>query len=253
MKTRITAALLALFAFPSAQAWWQPSPGLSWQIQFNGVINPNLPVQVYDIDLFDSPQSLIDTLHAQGKKVICYISAGTFENWRPDASRFPAEVKGRKVGGWAGEKWLDIRRLDILQPIMRDRMALAAQKGCDAIDPDNIDGYTNRTGFTLKAADQLAYNRMLAAEAHALGMAVGLKNDLNQVPDLVGQFDFAINESCMAWNECALVSPFIAAGKPVFHIEYQSDINSICAVGRSYGFSSIKKNTNLDEWAERCL
>jgi len=245
------AAILAVSS-TSTHAWWQPAPGTSWQIQFSGPINTNLPVQAYDIDLFDSPVSLINTLHSQGKKVICYISAGTFENWRPDASRFPIEVKGRKVGGWAGEKWLDIRRLDVLTPIMKDRLALAVQKGCDAIDADNVDGYSNRTGFTLKATDQLAYNRMLANEAHSLGLGIGLKNDLNQIPDLVGLFDFAINESCMVWNECSLVSPFVASGKAVFHIEYQADISSICAVGSSYGFNSLKKNSSLDEWAERC-
>ena len=181
------------------------------------------------------------------------MSAGSSENWRPDFNRFPSSVKGRNLSGWAGEKWLDIRRLDILMPIMSDRMALAKQKGCDAIDADNVDGYSNRTGFKLTYNDQLNYNRALANEAHRLGLAIGLKNDLGQIVDLVNYFDFAINESCIIYNECSLVSPFIAQNKPVFHIEYQNDINTICAVGNSYGFSSMKKNTNLDEWRESCL
>lgn len=252
-KKLFSTLLIGLFVSTNSYAQWQPTGKLSWQIQFAGTLNTNVNAQVYDIDLFDTPQTTIQQLQNQGKKVICYMSAGSSENWRPDFNRFPSSVKGRNLSGWAGEKWLDIRRLDILMPIMSDRMALAKQKGCDAIDADNVDGYSNRTGFKLTYNDQLNYNRALANEAHRLGLAIGLKNDLGQIVDLVNYFDFAINESCIIYNECSLVSPFIAQNKPVFHIEYQSDINTICSVGTSYGFSSMKKNTNLDEWRESCL
>ncbi len=252
-KKLFSTLLIGLFVSTNSYAQWQPTGKLSWQIQFAGTLNTNVNAQVYDIDLFDTDQTTIQQLQNQGKKVICYMSAGSSENWRPDFNRFPSSVKGRNLSGWAGEKWLDIRRLDILMPIMSDRMALAKQKGCDAIDADNVDGYSNRTGFKLTYNDQLNYNRALANEAHRLGLAIGLKNDLGQIVDLVNYFDFAINESCIIYNECSLVSPFIAQNKPVFHIEYQSDINTICSVGTSYGFSSMKKNTNLDEWRESCL
>ncbi|MCP5175860.1 MAG: endo alpha-1,4 polygalactosaminidase [Moraxellaceae bacterium] len=253
MKKQFITLISSLLAASATQAYWQPHGQLSWQIQFAGTFNPNINAQVFDVDLFDTPQSTIDLLHGQGKKVICYFSAGSSENWRPDFNRFPREVKGRNLSGWAGEKWLDIRRLDILMPIMSDRIALAKQKGCDAVDPDNIDGYTNRTGFKLSYNDQLTYNRALANAAHSQDLAIGLKNDLNQIPDLVNDFDFAINESCMVYNECSMVSPFVAVGKSVFHIEYQADISAICSVGNSYGFSSMKKNQNLDGWRESCL
>ncbi len=68
---------------------------------------------------------------------------------------FPAEVHWQSAGGWAGEYWLDIRQIDLLGPIMEARLDIAAAKGCDAVDPDNVDGYTNDTGFNLTCADQL--------------------------------------------------------------------------------------------------
>lgn len=109
-------------------AWWQPAPGNRWQVQYTGAVDTSLDVDVYNLDLFDTPKSVIDNLHSQGKKVICYFSAGSFEDWRPDAQQFPSEVKGQNLDGWPGEKWLDIRRLDILLPIMEARMDMAVQK-----------------------------------------------------------------------------------------------------------------------------
>lgn len=79
---------------------------------------------------------------------------------------------------------------------MTSRMKLAVQKGCDAVDPDNMDGYTNDNGFKLTAAQQLKYNKFIADLAHKHNLAVGLKNDLNQIKDLVSSFDFAVNEQC---------------------------------------------------------
>lgn len=42
---------------------------------------------------------------------------------------------------------------------MQARLDLAVQKGCDGVEPDNVDGYQNNSGFPLTAQDQLAYNR----------------------------------------------------------------------------------------------
>ena len=50
-----------------------------------------------------------------------------------------------------------------------------------------MQGGISATGFALTAADQLAYNRFLAATAHALGLAIGLKNDVGQTASLVSQ------------------------------------------------------------------
>ncbi|MFN7148418.1 MAG: endo alpha-1,4 polygalactosaminidase, partial [Microthrixaceae bacterium] len=119
-------------------------------------------------------------------------------------------------------------------------------------EPDNIDGYTNRSGFALSGADQLAYNRMLARLAHARGLAIGLKNDLEQVPQLVTDFDFAVNEECAVYDECEVLAPFVAAGKAVFHAEYELTTDEFCATSRSLGLSSIRKRYDLDVWRQTC-
>lgn len=56
----------------------------------------------------DGAQATIDDLHSEGKRVVCYISIGTVENWRVDAGDFPDEAIGSPMGDWGGERWLDI-------------------------------------------------------------------------------------------------------------------------------------------------
>ncbi len=230
---------------------WQPSPGTSWQWQLTGNIDTSFDVDMYDIDLFDVPQNVIDKLHADGRIVICYFSAGSYENWRPDADDFPESVKGSS-NGWPGENWLDIRALDRLGPIMQARLDLAAARGCDGVEPDNIDGFTNRTGFPLSGADQLRYNKWLAEQAHARGLAIALKNDLEQVRELEPFFDFAINEQCYFYNECERLVPFVEAGKAVFGVEYDGSLSSFCPELNALNFDWLKKNLNLGPQRQAC-
>ena len=199
--------------------WYKPTINTSWQIQLQGEINRSYSATLYDIDLFDSNKTVIQSLHDDGKKVICYFSAGSYEDWREDKNSFSQELVGEKLDGWAGERWLDISN-ENLAPIMRKRLDLAVEKGCDGVDPDNMDSYTNNTGFNLSADNQLAYNKFIANEARKRGLSVGLKNDLNQIVELEPYFDFSINEQCNIYNECDKLTPFIEANKPIFNIEY---------------------------------
>jgi hypothetical protein len=237
---------------PTPPTWWRPAPGISWQIQYTGALDLSFDVQMYDLDLFETSQTVIDELHAAGRRVVCYFSAGSWEDWRPDAGQFPESVRGNELEGWPGERWLDIRQMDILGPIMAARLDLAAQKGCDGVDPDNVEGYANDSGFALTAQDQAAYNIWLAAQAHSRGLAVGLKNDLAQIADLINYFDWQLNEQCFQYNECDLLLPFIQAGKPVFGIEYQGDPASFCPQANSMNFDTLVKNLDLDAWRLAC-
>jgi hypothetical protein len=228
-------------------AWWQPAPGTSWQWQLQGQVDPSYDVDAYDVDGFDNETAVVEQdIHARGAKAICYISAGSWENWRSDAPDFPDYVKGRN-NGWPGEKWLDIRQIDVLGPIMEERMKMCALKGFDAVEPDNVDGYANKSGFPLTYQDQLAYNRMIAQLAHTWGMAVALKNDTDQVPDLVNDFDFAVVEECFRYKECPAYSPFVEAGKAVLAAEYSTtNRDTKCDRARQLRFSLIFKNRALD-------
>ena len=238
---------------PDPGGIWRPAPGTSWQWQLTGTIDTSLNVKMFDIDLYDASQSIIDKIHAKGAKVICYFSAGSREDWRPDAGQFPSAAIGDELDGWPGENWIDIRNAGV-RDIMKKRLDLAKTKKCDGVEPDNIDGYSNQNGLGLTASDQLSYNRFLATEAHARGLSIGLKNDLDQVKALVADFDWALNEECFQYDECDLLKPFIQAGKAVFTAEYggQSLVNQICPKANALNFDTIIKNLDLDAFRIAC-
>lgn len=227
--------------------------GATWQWQLTGTLNSGYAVDFYDIDLMDTEMAVIADLQASGHKVICYFSAGSWEDWRDDADEFDEAVLGEPLDGWEGERWLDVRA-ESLRGIMTARLDIAVNKGCDAVEPDNVDGYSNNSGFSLTSADQLSYNRFLAASAHDRGLLIALKNDLDQVEDLVSTFDFAVNEECFEYDECDLLVPFIEAGKAVLHVEYSDSLKNdvsareaFCAQMNTLGFSSLVLPLNLDD------
>ncbi|MFF2541315.1 endo alpha-1,4 polygalactosaminidase [Kitasatospora sp. NPDC058063] len=236
---------------PPTGARWQPTPGLAWQWQLGGAVDQSVDVPVYDIDGFENDASVVAALHAKGRKVICYINAGSWENFRPDSAAFAKSLQGSDTG-WKGEKWFDIRKLDQLRPLMAARFDMCRSKGFDAIEPDTIEAYNQNSGFPLTADDQLKYNRMLAQLAHERGLAIGLKNDLDQIPALLADFDFAVNEECSQFDECDRVAPFVKAGKAVFHVEYKLDTDRFCGKAKSLGFSSMRKKLELDAWRKPC-
>jgi len=139
-----------------------------------------------------------------------------------------------------------------LKPILNARLDLAVQKGCDGVDPDNVNGYENGTGFPLTPEDQIAYNKFLSMQVHARGLSIGLKNDLDQIPELVSFFDWVINEECFSFGECQLLQPFIDAGKPVFVIEYELSPDEFCNSAGEMGFSALYKNWELDAYRFSC-
>ncbi|MCC6552873.1 MAG: endo alpha-1,4 polygalactosaminidase [Polyangiaceae bacterium] len=235
---------------------YQPAPGTTWQWQLSGLpIDTSFDVAVYDVDLFETTDAELQALHGDGRKVICYFSAGSWESFRPDAASFPDSVKGDPLDPpFQDELWLDIRAPEVRE-IMKTRLDLAAQRGCDGVEPDNVDGYSNSNGLGLTAADQIDFNRFIAAEAHARGLSVGLKNDLDQLADLVDDFDWALNEECFTYDECSLYSDtFIAANKAVFHAEYvdAGQLDAVCAVTKPLGLSTLLKNIDLDAWQLPC-
>jgi len=236
--------------------WWHPAPGSTWQWHLSdSPVDTGVDAQVYDIDLFDNDASVIRQLHSQGRKVICYISVGSWEDWRPDADQFLAEVLGKDYEGWAGEKWLDIRRIDLLAPIMRARLDLCKAKGFDGVEPDNIEIYDNDTGFPLTYTDQLTYARWLADEAHDRGLAIGIKNAPDMVADSLSFFDFAITEDAFYYDWIGDMLPFIEAGKPVFAAEYTDmdvDFSAACAWGKLNNVSFILKNRILTAYRLTC-
>jgi hypothetical protein len=228
---------------------WHPAPRTTWQWQLSGSVDTSVEAQVYDVDLFDTPRETIDLLHVQGRRVVCYFSAGSFEVRRPDAASFPRRALGKSLDSpFASERWLDIRN-GKLRPIMTDRLDLARFKQCDGVEPDNVDGFENKTGFRLSRRQQLAYNRFIAEAARDRGLAVGLKNNAKQAAALEPSFDFAVVEQCFEFDECAKYVPFVDHGKAVFEAEYNGDPTKFCPAALQLRFSAILKR--LDVGASR--
>lgn len=106
---------------------YQPPLDVSWQLQLQGTPQLGVAASLYELDLFDTSAQTITTLHSQHRKLLCYFSAGSLEEWRPDASRLPSEVLGAPLAGWPGEVWLDIRTSEVRE-LMRTRLQLARDK-----------------------------------------------------------------------------------------------------------------------------
>lgn len=225
---------------------WKATPTTApWQWQLQGKIDTSVGACVFDVDGFETPRVTVAALHRSGRVAICYLDVGSWESYRPDAKHFPRSVIGRRYEGFPDERWLDIAHFHRFAPVLERRFQRCARKGFDAVEPDNLAGFENRTGFSLTAADQLRFNRWVAARVHALGMAVALKNDPRQVPALLGRFDFAIVEQCFQYEECGSFEPFVRADKAVFEAEYELQPSDYCTAAAVLGFSAIGKSYDL--------
>jgi len=209
---------------------------------------------VIDVDYEQSAET-IARYHKYGKKVICYFSGGTVEDWRNDFKDYKsAGILGNEYDDWPGEYWINYKKYKgALRTLIERRMRIAKSKNCDGIEVDNLDGYqVNRSHWDLTENDAIEFAKWLVSTAHSIGIPIGLKN----VPGLLKKsrdlyaFDFAINESCVNHsNECAIYKDFIAQGKPVFGITYgnfNSKRSALCKALNGVGISMIvKESQNL--------
>ncbi|OXA59060.1 uncharacterized protein LOC110844223 [Folsomia candida] len=240
------------------QSWTGPGPhSFDYVLGANSFYNTAADVVFVDYDMEESD---IRRFLGAGKVVICYVNVGAWEDWRSDAELFPESVLGNDYDGWPGERWLDIRNTDVILPLMRNRYRIAAAKGCQGIDPDNMNGWSVDTGFPISYENQLVYNRYVSAEARVLGMLAGLKNDNEQASDLIDAVDFAVLEQCAAYDECFYFDGFISSGKPVFAVEYTDSYDEtsfrreVCPLVEETKMSFILKNYNLhSDYIYSCL
>ena len=221
-----------------------PLPGMvSWYYQLTGQLQPQ-PASIYIVDMFDNDAATIASLKADGHTVICSMSAGRVENWRPDASSFAKADIGNRADG-QGEYWVDTRSSNV-RSIMLSRLDLARDKGCHGIDFDSVDGYLNNTGFALNATTQIDYNRFLAFAAHDRKLILSLNNVPELANDLSQIFDFAIAEECFRYNECSSYLPFITRAKPVLAVEYSNYSTQQCQQAKDSLISLSYFDSNLD-------
>ena len=258
-------------------SYWHPAVGTTWQWQLTDNTDLSFNVGAYDIDGANSTAATVAAIHAKGAKAICYIETGSWESYRSDSGSYPASVLGKTMGGYPDEKYVDIRQIAILKPIIDARLDMCKAKGFDAVEPDIDDSFVDvgagAIGFPVTYADQIAFNKVVADDAHARGLAIALKNGVfgnnpsQFVNDMEALVDFAVEESCEAGGHvCGVLQVFTNHGKAVLHTEYldeypgatkanfQPTLNTFCPVTKPLGFSSILKNSSssLDNWRAAC-
>ena len=240
-------------------AWWKPAAGVSFDWDLDDITSSDtFSSAVVDVDAFTTSAETVATLHAAGKKVIAYISVGTLEDDRPDKSMLPKEVIGKIYDEWPHEKWLDIRQIDKLKPWLEGRIAMIKNKHFDGVEPDNMDGYDNETGFAIKIADTKKYADYLITLAHANGLSIGQKNVEDLTAEYAAKFDWALTEDAFQQGWAESMVEYITLKKPVFAVEY-TDVTSqnkfeniYCPKAHTMGFTAILKRRDLNKWVYKC-
>lgn len=226
--------------------WWRPDPTeRRFDLQLTAPFDLARPVDVLALDPFGTAPERLKRLRGKGVATVCHLAAGVWENWRPDAPSFPRAALGRSPTGWQGQRWLDLRQ-PALRPILEKRLDLCRERGFDGVLLAGLDGHRRASGFDLKPADQLAFNRWLAEAAHARGLGAGIVGDLAQAAELAPAYDFLVAEGCTAGGDgCpAGVRPFLAAGKPVYLVAYTNNrqrMDTGCALAAELGAPLIFK------------
>ena len=265
-----------------ATGWWQPGELTSWAY----VIGENYPltippvvdgsptpVQAVDADLGDQDglassgmpvadstiESSVSAIHAMGAHAICYVDAGTAENWRSDYGKFDPSELGGSVPGWPGEEFINVADwatsvpsgYETLQTIMTNRIALCQEEGFDAIEADNVDAYSdgNIGDFTLTMAQEETYIDQLVAITHSDGLAFFLKNEINGdslITSEAPMVDGEIDEQCWQYSECSALDVFVQEGKPVLNVEYQDFAEpTLCAEANAFPMATIQAGVDL--------
>jgi hypothetical protein len=252
-------------------SWSKPPATASWQVvlQSSIEVRAEAGVDVYDIDI-DSSDATFQSLLDANKYIVCYFSAGTSEDWRSDVGCFNHHLGtqdyGCNFGGdFPDEFWLNTSSIKVRR-IMQTRIQYAKDRNCSAIDPDNIDGYSNPNGIGATPADAIDYIKFLSREARSRGMGLGLKNSLDIVPDVTSYVDFAVNEQCIQYNECNKYNALFSSSLPVFNIEYPTgsvtttwpaaQATARCKSSKAYGYpllqTDLKNYPTVNCGVSRC-
>lgn len=250
MRVYASALLISLLFCFGALANNNPlKPNINWHIQLDGKLKVPKNIQLIEIDLFETSDKKITALKSKNIMVICYFSAGTFEDWRSDISQIPKSSLGKPMPDWEGETWWNVNHKSVRDVIL-SRLNLAKSKGCDGVDPDNVDFYDNDTGLPITQNDTLEFLKWLADQTHKLNLKIALKNAGTLATKLANYFDLNVTEQCFEYNSCEEHLAFTKVGKPVLNIEYKkkyiNNPTSICFTSNKLKISTLILPLNLD-------
>jgi hypothetical protein len=201
----------------------------------------------------------VSAIHAAGRKVIGYITVGDAENFRADFQQmvdFDVACGHCFIGNafsntFPNEWYVNINndkgQADFMRKMVQARMDKVAAAGFDSVEPDVDFASSNNSGFTITGATQIAYNVSLANIAHANGLSINLKSDVDQALDsqLIAAFDYVIDEQCWQYKQCNNYSGFQSAGKSIFNAEYKVAPSTFCPKANNLNLNAIKKNKNF--------
>ena len=144
-------------------------------------------VDIYDVDGFLTTRAQVTAIKTGWQastlahpRTVCYLDLA-WEDYRPDATPggvFPASALGNIYFGFPEERWVDLRQLDALKPMLRERVAMCARKGFDAVELDDIDSFDppSTTGFHLTPGDAQNFLAYAFNLIHRAGMTALWKN-----------------------------------------------------------------------------
>ncbi|GAB3848148.1 hypothetical protein GCM10029963_30680 [Micromonospora andamanensis] len=157
---------------PGAPTSWPATSARHWQWQWQvtGVLDPDVEADVFVLDPVDTTAAETAQLRSRSRRLVCQVHIGSVHPADPDASRYPAQVRGATAAR-TGRIWLDVRRWDALRPVLADRFRLCRGKGFGAVVFADADGYDRRSGFALEFDHQLQFNRRVAALARSLDLS----------------------------------------------------------------------------------
>lgn len=131
-------------------------------------------------------------------------------------------------------------------------------KGFDAIEPDNINGYQNNTGFSLSQEDVITFSNWLITEANTRGLSIGQKKAEDIIPQMVTSYDWILSEDAFVERFADTLEPYILAGKAVFFTEYTDRIsptdfqNMVCPYVSNQVYSPVLKDRDLTTTTVYC-
>jgi hypothetical protein len=258
LLTSATSVTRQVAAEHKARTWWHPAeagpnngPEFQWELDhplnihsasdmgtgaLNALGKKSSRPTIYDIDGIDNPASTVAALHKLKDRVICYIEIGAAGNYYSAAEEhlkvtYFQQLRddhdmGKGVPGYP-ERYLNINKASTMTIIKAMIRQQCAAKGFDAVEPDIDDSYTDETGFKITEAQNIKYDKALAAYAHGLGLAWGQKNGDND-PQFSEQMehvaDFLLDEECNFYDTCSIVTPpYLRARKLVLNAEYVDD------------------------------
>ena len=223
-----------------APSVWVPAEDARWLARLDGAINVDNSADFFYLDPQQQPADDLTSLHEQGRRYLCYLSAGTVESFRDDADLFPRHAVGNVVPDFPNERWLDLRDAEV-RALMAKRIVALAEAGCDGVAPASLTGYETDSGFDLTLQDTLDYAHFVADAAHAAGMSVALSGPSALTLELWQSFDFGLAIGCVASTMCREYAALTAAEKPVLHVELgdESAALELCKSAQTLGFEAI--------------